>query len=231
MLARRNYVGLLTVSALGLIAVAPVYLSYVVLGEGVLPLGIPNFAADAYELVVGCIIGGAVVVATSDAYLGRPIDVTRSMRVGWHRAWPLVVSGVLVFLAIIAGLALLIIPGLLAVVRLFAVTPAIVLEGKGTIAAIRRSAALSRGYGWKILSTAGLATVLFILVFIALTFVLGQWTSSEATAYFLTSALTTLASPFLFSLVTLVYYDVRVVREGVDIEMMATALDNEGGIA
>lgn len=222
-LTRRHYPPLLLLAALGLLSSAPVYLGYELFPEQTLT-GLPRVAAEVYETLVGCLFGGVMVAAASDAYLGRGVDVVRCLRAAVSRAWPLIVSGVLVMVTTVAGLALLVVPGLLAIVRLFAVTPAVVLEDRGALEAVRRSAALSRGIGWKILATVGVPAAAFILVWIVLMLLFEAWTGREASATYLASVVTTLATPFLYVLATMTYYDARIVREGLDLELMADAL-------
>jgi hypothetical protein len=228
-LGRRHFAPLLTLSALSLVANSPIYLSYVLLGDGVLPLGLPRIVADLYETVVSILFAGALVVATSDAYLGRGVDVAGSLRVSWRRAWPLVVSGLLLAALFFVGLLLLIAPGLYVLARAFAVTPAVVLEDRGVLDAFRRSAALSRGIGRKILATVGVGTLVFVAIMLAFMIMLQGWTGSEGSAAFLTLAVLVPATPFLYALVTLVYYDARIVREGYDVQLMAEALERHGG--
>jgi hypothetical protein len=207
-LTRRHYPPLLLLAALGLLSSAPVYLGYELLPEHTLT-GLPRVAAEIYETVAGCLFGGVMVVAASDAYLGRGVDIVRCLRAAVSRAWPLIVSGVLVTVASLAGLVLLVVPGLLAIVRFFAVTPAVVLEGRGALEAIRRSAALSRGIGWKILATVGLPAAAFIAVWFVLMLLFEAWTGREASATYLASVVTSLATPFLYVLATMTYYDAR----------------------
>ncbi|HEX6058691.1 MAG TPA: hypothetical protein VFZ11_06700 [Gemmatimonadaceae bacterium] len=225
-LTRRHYPPLLLLTALGLLASAPVYLGYELLPEHTIA-GLPRVAAEVYETLTGCLLGGVMVAAASDAYLGRGVDIPRCLRAAVSRAWPLIVSCVLAMVATLAGLALLVVPGLLVIVRLFAVTPAVVVEGRGALEAIRRSAALSRGIGWKILATVGVPTAAIMAVWIALMLLFEAWTGREASATYLASVVTSLASPFLYVLATMTYYDARIVREGLDLELMTNALGRE----
>jgi hypothetical protein len=219
-LARRHYVSLLTLSAIELVVLAPVYLSYAFLGESTLPFGIPSWIADLYEVVAGSVVGGAVVVAVGDAYRGRPIDLSACLRTAMRRAWPLAVTGLLTAVLTLIGLVLLIVPGLWVLVRLFAVTPAVVLEGQGVVAAVQRSRALSRGGGRRILATAGLAILLLLALVTALTLALESIMGNESSASFVASAVSMPAWPMLYTLLTVVYFDARVRTEALDVEIL-----------
>lgn len=68
--------------------------------------------------------------------------------VPWHR---LILATVVFEVAVVLGLALLAVPGVLAVVYLTLYGPVIVVEDLGVRAAFRRSAQLVRGNAWRVL--------------------------------------------------------------------------------
>jgi hypothetical protein len=74
----------------------------------------------------------------------------------------LVVANLVSLLAILIGLVLLIVPGLLIGARLSAATPAIVLDRHGPIAALERSNGLVRGHTWAVVG-AFVVVALFVL--------------------------------------------------------------------
>jgi hypothetical protein len=84
---------------------------------------------------------------------------------------PALVVVLLVLVALLAGLALLVLPGLAVLVWFFFAWPAQIEERLGPVAALRRSVALSRG---RFLAVAGIvgATVAAVLVFVLLTGIL-----------------------------------------------------------
>jgi hypothetical protein len=96
----------------------------------------------------------------------------------------------------------------------------VVLEGHGVGGAMRRSPALSRGGGRRILATAGLATLLLVMVDVALTLVLEPILGNAASASFIASAVSLPAWPMLYALMTVVYFDARVRTEGLDVEIL-----------
>ena len=77
------------------------------------------------------------------------------------RALPIVILvGLITYVAVIAGLALLILPGLYLAARYAVTTPAIMIERAG-LGALGRSAGLTAGYRWQIV---GLFVLLFLLI-------------------------------------------------------------------
>jgi len=83
---------------------------------------------------------------------------------------PLLIGGyILYFLAILAGLILFIVPGLILAVRLYFFDLLIIDKGMGPVEALKESYAMTKGYGWKIfLLVSVVAPILFVLGVIAL---------------------------------------------------------------
>ena len=83
------------------------------------------------------------------------------VRVG-PRLWTLVASGLLAAVGIAVGLLLLVVPGLVLLTYWSLLTPAIVLEGCGVGAALRRSRQLVRG---NVLPAFGVIVITIVLTF------------------------------------------------------------------
>ena len=101
------------------------------------------------------IAAGAVVCAVAQQYLGQEVSPFRCIGQAWSRAGPLVLAGILFTLALIVSVALMVIlVGIplffYLLVVLFFASPAIVLEGKGTMDALKRSEALVKGGWWRV---------------------------------------------------------------------------------
>lgn len=133
----------------------------------------------------------------------------------------------LALLALVVGAAVL--------VLFLVATPVIVIERRGPFAALARSASLVRRRFWPVVGV-GLLTWL-ISTLIASVFV---WPFSVPamllggqTAFVLTTlgtiVGTVIVTPLLPNAHTLIYYDLRVRAEGLDLEHMAAALDDHPG--
>lgn len=97
------------------------------------------------SLVVVPITYGAIIHAVSMEYLGEPTSVGDALRHGCSRALALIGSMILVYLAIILGLILLIIPGIIFMFWLAFVPQVVLVERRSGIAALKRSRFLARG--------------------------------------------------------------------------------------
>lgn len=75
----------------------------------------------------------------------RPVRLGELVAVGVRRALPVIVAALLVYLLVVVGLVLLVVPGLFLACALVVTVPAVVVERAGPLAAIRRSFRLTRG--------------------------------------------------------------------------------------
>jgi glycerophosphoryl diester phosphodiesterase family protein len=118
-------------------------------------------------------------------------------------------------------------------VRFLLAVQAIVLEGKGPLAGLGRSWRLVQGSFWRVLGIVILLNLLiYIIAGIPATIVnlaltlgsgdpLGNLVRNQAITTLVTQIGVILAQPIALSIYTLLYYDLRVRKEGYDIEVMA----------
>lgn len=177
--------------------------------------------------LVFALMSAVLVVCASQAYLGEPVDVGVAVRQALPRL-PLVLLGAVFRYALMfVGLFFFVIGAVYVATRYFAVTPVLVLEGKGIGAAFARSTALSRHRKRHVFNTLGLASLIYwVLAFgvqIAAAIV------ANLTVQALVGALVTImVYPVVAITEALLYYDTRIKSEGLDIELMAGALDDVG---
>lgn len=137
----------------------------------------------------------------------------------------------IVLAAIVAGLAL----GFFLTVRLIAASSALVLENVGVFAGIRRSWQLTRGSFWRVLGTTLLAYLITAVISSALGASLGFATSLLARFFpgastvldlvviFVLAVLQAFIVPFTAAVTALVYIDLRMRTEGLDVELRQAA--------
>jgi hypothetical protein len=153
------------------------------------------------------------------------VDVGVAVRQALPRL-PLVLLGALCRYALMfVGLFFFFFGAIYVATRYFAVTPSIVLEGKGIGGAFARSTVLSRGRKRHVFNTLGLASLIYwVLAFgvqMAAAFV-GNLTVQALVG----AAVTIMVYPVVAIAEALLYYDTRIKSEGLDIELMAGALDD-----
>ena len=197
------------------------------------------------------VIAGLLIDATAAGHLGRPRGIGASVAVGLRTApwifltgFPVALLPLVAFLIVWTvgdltqslpawGLASLV--GTIAVVYVEAswfVAPAVAtVEGLRPIASLRRAWQLTGGFRWRILGLTVLSVALFATGFasvFSLTATAGieAGYGLEATVLVLFSALVGAWLPFFFGTMTIVYYDLRVRKEGLDLQLSAEAMQS-----
>lgn len=178
------------------------------------------------------LVQASSIAALAQAYQGEEPDWRVSLRAGGRRL--LAVLAALLVTSLVAGIGLLfcLLPGIL-LYTMWSVTPAVVVaEQKGPLAALGRSWNLVKGRLWPVLGALVLAYLLYfvasqILGLAASTFALAD--AASGTVSFLpnvvaSAVVSVLAAPFLAAVVTIIYFDLRVRKEGYDLELMARDL-------
>jgi hypothetical protein len=178
----------------------------------------------AYVLAIWiwAVMGCAFVLLTADLIEGRAPSVGSAVSRAVRR-WMGAGSAILLkYLVISLWSMLFLLPGLWAYARYFAVIPALAIENLGPLAAIRRSKELARGVNGRVMAVAGLP----ILVYLVFANIIQQTMLTLGGYSVLVRAIasltTTLLYPFAIMPGILLYYDLRIRREGLDIQLDAS---------
>ena len=168
----------------------------------------------------------AIARATSEVYLGSAPTVGDIYRFALSLTASVLWATFLVFLIVVLGFIAVIIPGIIFAIR-YSFTPSIVaIEGKRGTRAMKRSWELAKGFFWKILGTLLLATVLTGIVGAVLQLPLsaiaaqigpGGWVLNAIGG----SAASIITRPFSGIVIVLLYFDMRIRKEGFDLALMA----------
>lgn len=137
-----------------------VYSPLVIYTAVVLSQGPSVEAAESMQrwaLVVGVtapllalIATGAMTYGVVQQLRGSPVGIGACVAVGMKRLFPVLGVGILVFLCVLGGLFLLVIPGLVVLCMLWVAVPVAVVERPGVLASLRRSRELTNGSKWPI---------------------------------------------------------------------------------
>ena len=166
------------------------------------------------------LMSAVMIRLASQDYLGTPIEPAVAVRDSIAKLPAVMLALLMKYILMFIGFIFFVFGAFWFMARTFAVTPAIMVEGKGTFASLSRSAKLSRGRKWHIFGTLMLAFLIFFVVYFAIAIV-AQMTGSVVISTVLTVAASILAYPLFAIVEMLLYYDARVRNEGFDIEMMA----------
>ncbi|HEU5002648.1 MAG TPA: hypothetical protein VFW71_07715 [Actinomycetota bacterium] len=180
-------------------------------------------------IVVTPFLTAAVARASADLYLNRPVSVRDIYRAAMKRFWPILGALILVGLASLGGFFLLIVPGIIFAVRLVIAPVPVILEGAGPGRALRRSWNLSRGNFWRMVGLGLLVGILEEIVAGIVSIIPGivahfagpvGWVISGAGA----AAGVILVTPFHTIALVLLYFDLRIRKEGFDLTILAQQL-------
>jgi hypothetical protein len=195
---------------------------------------------------------GSLVDAAAARYLGRETTVGASFRAGLRVAPKIIATGLLLFFSLTAGWLILfalvalannaliatvgILGGLVATVFVFAswlVAPVVAaVEPVGPLHAVRRSWWLSKGHRWRILGLQLLLAVLQLVLSTLISFIFVAAFISDAVVRLVLQNIvnviaTVLWAPIEWAAFTILYFDLRVRKEALDLQLAAEALPRE----
>lgn len=239
---------------IGLVIIVPVQLVGIVLGALTIPDDVTYldqytgttaeatnaggyFAAQAITGLLGGIATllatAASVKAISDAWMGAAPDWRESLRAALRRSgsliWLVILAGALLMLGFIA----LVVPGIWLSLACALAFPALMVEGFTGWKAIKRGIGLMRHRWWPTFAVIFLGYLLASIlsgIFGALIGgVLFGAGGAHGASYAVANGIATagaavLTTPFNAAIITLAYYDLRVRKEGLDLELLADGL-------
>jgi hypothetical protein len=175
------------------------------------------------------VASGAATYAISERYLGKEVTIGESLRQGLSRFWTLSIAQITATIRVLIGFILLLVPGILWTLSYSLVVPAILVEGQKALPSLRRSSALVKGERGKVFLVLLVINLLQAVLAIGVGMVLGVFINTESSAgAVLNSAMNNLMSIFLTPLgiiaTILLYYDMRIRKEGFDLEMLSRAI-------
>jgi hypothetical protein len=200
--------------------------------SGLLAFGVAGFlVAIVIYMVAYLFAQGGTIYAVSDLYLGRPTTIGASLRRMWGQLANLFGVSFLNGCVILIGTIFLIIPGVYLACRLITCVPAALLEDLGARESLERSFDLTkdnagRAFVIYFLFVAMLYAVnlLFMIPFgVALAFAAKDPSLARLALVLMqvgTFLAAILVNPFFLIATSVFYYDLRVRKEGFDLQLM-----------
>jgi len=212
------------------------------------------FGAIALSAFCIAIADAVLIVAASEGYLEGNVDLARALTTGANRLFSVIAAVLLrytlifmiffvlgvstaVFIPLMAkakstagiSLVVLLVPFVLwwtiyVGLRTFAVANAVLLEHFGPTSALARSWRLSKDSAWHIFLSLGLAWLLYFVIAVIANLV-GAMLLSNTLTGILSAILIIPIYPLLAVVSTLLYYDLRIRKEGFDLELMSRELE------
>lgn len=183
-------------------------------------------------LIFNSLITGALAQAISARYLGRPITIGQAFAsVGIATFAALALASILEGILLIVGFVFFVFPAIYLYIRFQFISQAIVLERHPILGAFSRSGELVSGSWWRV---AGYVLVIYVLLAVlqsafgglaAGSFAFSGGQSGRIIATVMSAVIGILVKPFQLGALTLLYYDLRIRKEGFDLEHLARHLD------
>lgn len=153
----------------------------------------------------------------------RPVRLGETVQKALGRALPVVGVAVCVGIAVGFAMMLLVVPGLILYTLYAVALPVCVVERLGVFASMQRSAELTKGYRWRVF---GLFLVKLVLSAVFGGILLALAELGGPLSVRITNFIWIALSSSFFSIVYVVaYHDLRVAKEGIDIERIAAVFD------
>jgi hypothetical protein len=130
-----------------------------------------SFFSGIISMVIAAFVQGALTRATVAANEGQRATFAESFSTALRVLLPLIGLSILMGIGLMFGFILLIVPGIILLLMWAVAVPALVVERIGIIAALSRSAELTKGVRWKILGLFLVFGVAYWLLSIVLGFV------------------------------------------------------------
>ena len=184
-------------------------------------------------LIASAFTTAACVKAISDLYLGQPTGFAESLRFAVRRLLPYLVMEILYLLGLAVAFILLVVPGIWLYAAWSVAAPALLIEGLSPPRALGRSRRLVKGRWFPtagVLLVAvvmtGLVSAAFQGLLVGAAFLPGQPpVLLGVTVVVVAGAISSIiATPFTATVWTILYYDLRVRREGYDVDLLAQQL-------
>ncbi|MFZ0978431.1 MAG: hypothetical protein WAN23_03420 [Candidatus Acidiferrales bacterium] len=173
---------------------------------------------------------GATTFAVSEMYLGRKVSIFAALRRLGTRTRSLVGCTLLSGMTIFFATVLLLVPGISLACRLMVALPAAILENLSPRGAFERSFSLTRGYVKGALAIFALYFALRITAYLLILYAyrlvvlarldLETRLLGSVLVLFANVAIATLIEPFLTIAATVFYFDLRVRKEALDLQLM-----------
>jgi hypothetical protein len=176
-------------------------------------------------LILLSMLSQAVILQAAFQDMRRqPVNLMESLKVGLRRFFPVIALALMMGFLVMIGFILLIFPGFMLYTMWFVGLPVCVVERLGPWTSLKRSAELTRGNRWKIFG-------LLVLLMVAGALVSGL---IQLALVPLGGAIVALIGKLIVNafwaafssvIVAVTYHDLRVAKEGIDIEQIVSVFD------
>lgn len=188
-------------------------------------------AVNFVALIFMAILQAALVHGTVADLNGKKAPFGDCLSTGVRTCLPVIGLSILFGIAMVFGLLLLIVPGIILGLTWIVAVPVLVVEKTGVFEAFRRSAQLTKGHRWVILALAIVTYLITFALSLALVpfqaaLILGN-AGSFSTAPFLalSGIIHVFTSTLIAAGIAALYYELRSIKEGIAPEQLSAVFD------
>jgi len=197
----------------------------------------PTFFVVLLLVIVLSTLGQAMVLyGAFQDMRGRPVSLADCLQIGLRRLFPIIGLAIIMVVALMFAAIFLIFPAVMLAMMWFVATPVCVVEQLGPFRSMGRSRELTKGRRWRLFGLVLLILIPAIIVgaiFGAVTFFMLGPNGLLTLSSVLTSWLGQLISlvwkaawgGFFAAVIAVTYHDLRVAKEGLTTEQIASVFD------
>ena len=213
---------------LALVVTSPTYIYAIATAGSPFAMAGEQIVLWIVQVLLTYVVTAALVYGTFQDLRGQHRGIGDIVGRGLSTMLPVIGVAILVFICFFIGFILLFVPGVFVAIVLWVAIPVAVVERPGVFASLSRSAELTKGFRWRILAVVVILFVIQLLINTVAGFVFGfsvvasGGSGLSIVPLWVLQAFTTA----LYAVVgTVGYHDLRVRKEGVDVEELAAVFD------
>jgi len=195
---------------------------------------------NLFVTIVGTTLGSAALIrSVSQSYLGKSTSIGEAYRTVLPKLLTLIGAVIMVALLVMLGFLLLIVPGIIFMLRYSLTSQSIVIEDLKAVEGMGRSKNLAAGNLGKIFGVNFLMSLITGVIILGIQqgggLMIPADTPENSNIVFMTERMVAtvaqiLVAPLGAIALILLYYDIRIRKEGFDLEMLAQGLGVEEGV-
>ena len=170
---------------------------------------IVGFIGIVIAVIINAVLQAALLRGAALASLGEPVDIDASYKWGFARFGSVLLISLLVGLAVLGGLILLIIPGIIFMIMFSVSIPALVVENRRGTDAMSRSWNLVKGHFWHALGVLVVALIITAVISGIISAIGGALGDNWLIAWIFEALAQIVVAPFSALVSVLLYLDLR----------------------
>ncbi|MBI1928439.1 hypothetical protein HYR99_29870 [Candidatus Poribacteria bacterium] len=234
-LYQENFLKLVTIVAPG--AVAELIIFHLIVGNRYEDIRSPDRLKEpevmgalllyaVMALFLSSIVTAAGTIVISERFLNREMTIGQAYLRVLDSLFPLVGALICFAISVFIGFMLFLIPGIIAYVWFCLTAPVVMIEGEGGLGALKRSRVIIKGYFGKTFLVVASLAIIQIVVTMTLPNLIGRLSNVYILVSLFSNTLALLIEPFKIAATTMLYYDLRIRKEGYTLHIMAEELSD-----